>query len=48
MESLFVLSTKGEVVLEKHWRKVINRSITELFWNEVQAAKSIDVFLLFI
>lgn len=43
MESLFIMSTKGEVVLEKHWRKTIGRGVCDLFWNEVQAAKSVDV-----
>ena len=38
VNSLFVLNLTGDVIIEKHWRGLINRSICEVFW--LAAAKS--------
>jgi len=35
MKSLFIMNTQGEVIIEKHWRGLIPRLITEFFWAEV-------------
>ena len=35
IESVFILSNSGEVFIEKHWRSVTPRSVTDFFWNEV-------------
>ncbi|GBG26448.1 AP-1 complex subunit mu [Hondaea fermentalgiana] len=35
MQSLFILSDSGEVLIEKHWRKVTSRNLVDLFLHEV-------------
>jgi hypothetical protein len=35
IESFFLLSNSGEVVIEKHWRNKTSRSICDYFWDEV-------------
>mmetsp|Transcript_18896 Transcript_18896/g.33585 ORF Transcript_18896/g.33585 Transcript_18896/m.33585 type:complete len:436 (-) Transcript_18896:1338-2645(-) len=35
MQSLFILSGNGEVLIEKHWRKVTSRNFVDLFLHEV-------------
>jgi len=40
IQSLFILNDSGNIVIEKHWRGVLNRSICEFFWEEVTKAPS--------
>lgn len=40
MNSLFVLNQAGDVIIEKHWRGLINRSICEVFWLAATKASS--------
>eukprot|EP01039_Chlorochromonas_danica_P005400 gene5400-5938_t len=34
IQSFFLLSNSGEVIIEKHWRQVTPRAVCEFFWNE--------------
>lgn len=45
IQNLFVLSGTGEVLIEKHWREKVKRSMTEVFWEEVSKATSHDQVL---
>jgi len=38
--NLFILSPNGEVLIEKHWRNKVKRTVCELFWEEVNKASS--------
>jgi len=40
IQSLFILNDSGNIVMEKHWRGVLNRSICDFFWEEVTKAPS--------
>lgn len=40
IHSIFVISPGGEVLIEKHYRGVVNRSVCDLFWAEVSSAAS--------
>mmetsp|Transcript_31012 Transcript_31012/g.50167 ORF Transcript_31012/g.50167 Transcript_31012/m.50167 type:complete len:415 (+) Transcript_31012:81-1325(+) len=40
IQSLFILSSTGEVIIEKHWRGVLSRSICNEFWDHVCKAES--------
>jgi len=40
IQSLFILNIRGDVIIEKHWRGFINRSICDYFWEEVNKAPS--------
>jgi len=40
IHSVFVLTKNGEVIIEKHWRGVVSRTVCDLFWEEVTAAES--------
>ncbi|KAG5180913.1 Mu homology domain-containing protein [Tribonema minus] len=35
IQSLFIMSNAGEVLIEKHWREVTPRSVCDYFWDEV-------------
>mmetsp|Transcript_1106 Transcript_1106/g.1677 ORF Transcript_1106/g.1677 Transcript_1106/m.1677 type:complete len:439 (+) Transcript_1106:37-1353(+) len=35
LQSLFVLSASGEVLIEKHWRKTTSRSVVDLFLDQI-------------
>ncbi|CAM9537972.1 unnamed protein product [Ascophyllum nodosum] len=35
IQSLFILSKTGEVMIEKHWRGVTPRNVCDFFWDEV-------------
>jgi len=39
MQSVFILSRDGEVLIEKHYRGLQDRGICDLFWGEVAKAK---------
>jgi AP-3 complex subunit mu len=45
IHSFFVISSTGEILIEKHYRGVINRSLCDLFWNEVTSASSFEEVL---
>jgi len=34
IDSLFVLNTSGDVIIEKHWRSVTPRTVCDTFWHE--------------
>ncbi|EGG22271.1 hypothetical protein DFA_04389 [Cavenderia fasciculata] len=34
LSSLFILTETGDIIIEKHWRGIINRSICEYFWDQ--------------
>mmetsp|Transcript_56464 Transcript_56464/g.115551 ORF Transcript_56464/g.115551 Transcript_56464/m.115551 type:complete len:421 (-) Transcript_56464:297-1559(-) len=38
INSIFVMSPTGEVLIEKHYRNYISRTCCDLFWGEVQQA----------
>eukprot|EP00727_Mastigamoeba_balamuthi_P002066 m51a1_g11857 Adaptor protein complex 3 (AP-3), mu subunit (430) ;mRNA; f:500233-502394 len=38
IHSIFILNDAGDVLVEKHWRGLVNRSICEYFWEEVTKA----------
>lgn len=40
MDNLFILSSSGEVLIEKHWQGKVKRSVCELFWEHVTKASS--------
>jgi len=40
IHSLFILNESGDVIIEKHYRGLVNRSICEYFWDEVRKASS--------
>ena len=40
LESLIVLGRAGNIILEKHWRAPLHRSVVEAFWSAVLAADS--------
>lgn len=40
IQSLFIINSKGDVLIEKHWRGVAPRTICDLFWDEVSKASS--------
>jgi len=35
MQSLFILNNAGEIIIEKHYRGLMNRSVCDQFWIEV-------------
>lgn len=35
IQSMFLISNTGEVMIEKHWRSVTPRKVCEFFWDEV-------------
>jgi AP-3 complex subunit mu len=35
IQSFFLISNTGEVLIEKHWRGITPRSIYDFFWDEV-------------
>jgi AP-3 complex subunit mu len=35
IQSFFLLSNTGEVLIEKHWRGVTSRTVCDFFWDEV-------------
>ncbi|KAF2073954.1 hypothetical protein CYY_004741 [Polysphondylium violaceum] len=39
LSSLFILSDTGDILIEKHWKGLINRTICEYFWDQVLASK---------
>eukprot|EP01038_Epipyxis_sp_PR26KG_P007925 gene7925-10758_t len=40
IQSFFLISNTGEVIIEKHWRGVTPRSICDFFWDEVNKCES--------
>ncbi|GAM29040.1 hypothetical protein SAMD00019534_122160, partial [Acytostelium subglobosum LB1] len=34
ISSLFILSETGDIIIEKHWRGVISRSVCDYFWDQ--------------
>ncbi|EFA81282.1 hypothetical protein PPL_05261 [Heterostelium album PN500] len=40
LSSLFILADTGDIIIEKHWRGIINRSICEYFWDQKISAES--------
>jgi len=40
IHSLFILSDAGDVIIEKHWRGLVNRNVCDYFWDEVSKASS--------
>ncbi|CAM9606535.1 unnamed protein product, partial [Choristocarpus tenellus] len=36
IQSLFIMSKNGEVMIEKHWRGVTARNVCDFFWDEVK------------
>ena len=40
IESFFILTSSGEVLIEKHWRGVTSRSVCDAFWEEVTKHES--------
>jgi len=43
MESLFILNGFGDIIIEKHYRSLISRTICDTFWEEVTKAKGAEV-----
>ncbi len=35
IQSLFIMSKTGEVMIEKHWRGTTPRNVCDFFWDEV-------------
>ena len=35
LHSLFILSSNGEILIEKHWKSVTPRAVCDFFWDEV-------------
>jgi len=40
LDNLFILSATGEVLIEKHWRARVKRTVCEVFWEEVNKVSS--------
>jgi len=40
LQSLFIINPSGEVVIEKHYRGLLNRSVCDYFWGEVIKSSS--------
>jgi AP-3 complex subunit mu len=40
IHSLFILNDNGDVIIEKHYRGLVNRTISDYFWDEVTKAAS--------
>lgn len=40
IHSLFILHENGDVIIEKHYRGLINRSVCDYFWDQVNKAAS--------
>jgi AP-3 complex subunit mu len=40
LQSFFLISKAGEVLIEKHWREVTPRSVCDYFWDEVNKHES--------
>ncbi len=45
MKSMFILTPSGDVLIEKHWRGLIGRAITDYFWQQVSQCSSHDEVL---
>jgi AP-3 complex subunit mu len=45
MQSLFILNSIGEIIIEKHYRGLLARSICDYFWEEVTKSSSVDEVL---
>lgn len=44
IHSLFAITLGGDVILEKHWKSVISRSIIDYFFDaQNKAAKPVDI-----
>jgi AP-3 complex subunit mu len=39
LQNLFILSSSGEVLIEKHWRGRVKRTVVDLFLEKQQQAK---------
>ncbi|KAK5583039.1 hypothetical protein RB653_004629 [Dictyostelium firmibasis] len=39
LSSFFILADSGDILIEKHWRGLMNRSICEYFWDQVSQSK---------
>ncbi|KAL6059601.1 AP-3 complex subunit mu-2 [Balamuthia mandrillaris] len=39
VQSIFILSSSGEVIIEKHYNGLVNRTICDRFWEEVARCK---------
>ncbi|CAM9368351.1 unnamed protein product, partial [Phaeothamnion confervicola] len=42
IKSIFIMSSAGEVMIEKHWRGVTARNVCDFFWDEVNKYPSRD------
>jgi len=40
IQSFFLISNTGEVLIEKHWKGLISRTVCEFFWKEVNKCDS--------
>jgi len=44
IHSLFIINKNGEVLIEKHWRGITSRSVSDYFWEQVSAQSNpVDV-----
>jgi len=41
IHSLFILNESGDVIIEKHYRGLVNRSICDYFWDQVRKAPNL-------
>jgi len=42
IHSLFILNNVGDIIIEKHYKGLINRTVCEAFWSEVSRASSFE------
>ena len=40
IESFFLLTSGGEVVIEKHWQEITQRTVSDYFWDQVSSYDS--------
>jgi hypothetical protein len=43
IQSLFIINGTGEVLIEKHWRGITSRAVSDYFWEQVTKCDSREV-----
>jgi len=42
IQSIFILNSVGDIIIEKHFRGLLNRNVCDYFWDEVGKSKSVE------
>ncbi|RHY49997.1 hypothetical protein DYB30_011040, partial [Aphanomyces astaci] len=48
IQSMFIITSTGEIIIEKHWRGITNRTVCDFFVEEVNKYKLREISPLFV